>query len=221
MPKIGELIVGDASEVVRDKLAELLAAEVAGQKALAVAGGADPELWDLRIFSERSRAWEVWLDGEVSDERPIVNVATSRANFLNGRSNPVSRQSATMTYWVDCFGVGVTQADATSQLPADRTAALAAQRAVRIVRNILMAATYTYLDLQGTVVRRWISGIEYADVTSEPTTAVRVAVGRISLDVDLGEVSPQVTGEPLHIVATTITRDDGELLVELETDFGG
>ena len=90
--KITELIDKDDNfEVVRDKIAQILADEIANQMVLAVDGGKDPDLWKLRIFAERSAPWAQWLDDQ-TDESPIVNVWFDNHSVDLKASNAISRQ---------------------------------------------------------------------------------------------------------------------------------
>ena len=133
----------DSFEVIRDQIAAILATETASQMALATAATKDPQDWKMRIFTERSNPWEQWLN-EQTDKSPIVNVWYDNSNFDPSASNIVERQGTDAIFNIDCYGYGVSSDDgATGHNPGDKEAALAVQKALRLVRNILMAAEYT------------------------------------------------------------------------------
>jgi len=49
----------DNSELICDQIAAILATESAAQQALATLAGKNPKLWKLRVFAERTNAWEM------------------------------------------------------------------------------------------------------------------------------------------------------------------
>lgn len=213
----------DLFEVIRDEIAAILKVESAAQQALATAAGKDPRLWDLRVFVERSNPWADFVEGpEQLDAPPIVNVSVDNLSFDGAASDTVERQKSTTTYHLDCYGYGVSADDgAGGHLPGDREAALACQRAVRLVRNILMAGEYTYLGLRKTVWRRWIRTIEFFKPPSDAEQAQKIVGGRISLEVQHNEFSPQVVPETLELISTTVRRaETGEILLGADYDFG-
>ncbi len=208
---IAELIdKRDTFEIIRDEVAAILLANVTTQKGLASAAGKDPRLWDLRIFVERSNPWAEFIDGpDQLDAIPIVNVSADTLGFDGAASDIVERQKSLTTYHIDCYGYGVSAADgAGGHKPGDREAAFECQRATRLVRNILMAAEYTYLGLRGTVWRRWISSIEFLQVPIDSETAQKIKAARISFEVHHNEFSPQVQGEELELISITVERGE-------------
>jgi hypothetical protein len=68
---IGKLITRPKNfTVVRDQIAAILKSETLGQQALAAAAEEDPRLWTLRVFTERSNPWGVWLDNPPEKRLP-------------------------------------------------------------------------------------------------------------------------------------------------------
>lgn len=216
----------DTFEIVRDELAAILATEVASQQVLATAAGKDPADWKLRVFLERANPWAEFLDAPETTENPalappIVNVSLASMDFDQGASNVVERQKATALYYIDCYGYGVAADDELGGHEAgDERAALTCHRAVRLVRNILMAGTYTYLGLRGVVWRRWPEGVTFSRPTRDDQPVQQVAAARLSLRVEFSEFSPQVQGQPLELVSATVRRSPtGEIL--LTASYGG
>ncbi len=220
---IGQLIdKQDGFEVVRDKIVEILAINAAEQETLAVSAAKDPDLFTFRVFEERSNPFEEWLNSpaDTTARRPIVNVMYDAASFDQSGSDTVERQKCVATYHIDCYGYAVTANDvAGGHIPGDKAAILNVQRCARLVRNILMAGHYTYLDLRGTVWQRWMQSATMFQPSIDGRTVQNVVACRLSFSVTFNELSPQVTGEPLEIVGWTLTQaETGEILAEAEID---
>lgn len=215
--QITTLIEGpDNFELVRDTIAAILLVEQDGQQALARADGKNPEDWRLRVFLERTSPWDEFVgatpDGETIDAAPIVNVLFENAESDASSSNTIERQKNTGTFFIDCYGYGVSRETDAGHLTGDEVAALEAQRAARLVRRILMAGKYNYLGLRGTVWRRWPGKKEALFPPREQNAAQHVKAVRVPLLVDFNELSPQVEGTPLALIAVTVKRaDNGEL----------
>ncbi|MCP4710735.1 MAG: hypothetical protein GY869_19085, partial [Planctomycetes bacterium] len=203
---ISELIdKQDNFEIVRDKIAEILVAAVARQMALAVLAGKDPDLWKLRIFLERSNPFEQFLNCDGADLSPLVNIWVDNSQFDPKASNVMERQKSETIYNLDCYGIGVSADDVTGgHVPGDEKASFEVQRAVRLVRNIIMSAENTYLQSRRTVWGRWPRSIEFFQPQIDNHTVEQVKGARISLKVDFNEFSPQYIPENLELITTSI-----------------
>ena len=209
----------DGFEIVRDQIAAILVAEVANQKALAVGVSKDPADWDLDVYTERSEPYEKWRDSQ-ADEAPIVNVWYDNGSFPGSRGSVVDKQEHEAIYNLDCYGLGVSETDGSGHKPGDREAAFEVQRAVRLVRNILMAAINTYLQLRGTVGQRWIQSITAFQPQIENRAVQKIVGARIALRVRLEETGPQVTPETLELLTTKMKRtEDGQIVLEADFDY--
>lgn len=210
----------DTFEIIRDQIAAILATESASQQALATAAAKDPALWALKVYTERSNPWEQYLN-ENPDETPIVNVWYEDSNFDAGASNIVERQKTTATFNIDCYGYGVSSDDgASGHIPGDREAAFVVQRAIRLVRNILMSAEYTYLGLRGTVWQRWARGVQVFQPQLENNTSNQIVAARVSFQVVFNEFSPQYDLETLELISATVLRaEDGEIVIEADYQY--
>jgi len=210
----------DTFEIVRDKIAQILANETASQQAMAVtAGEPDPDLWKLRVFTERANPWEQFLNNH-DDRSPIVNVWYESSSFEERSSNIMERQTTHGTFNVDVFGMGLATETDAGHAPGDQDAAYVLQRGLRLVRNILMAATYTYLDLRGLVGKRWIDSLESFQPQFDNQAMQQVQAGRFSFRVSFNEFSPQVTPVELELVSVDIKRDlDGAVVAEADYDY--
>lgn len=227
---IGTLIdKRDNSEIIRDQIAQILADESAAQMLLAAAAlptPKDPQLWKLRVFTERANPWEDLLlspeDGN-ADRSPIVNVWFDNASVNNRASNTVERQKYEGTFNIDCYGFGLSRDDPDNpdgHIPGDQDAATEAQRAARLVRNTLAAAINTYLQLRPTVWYRMVRSITtfQPQIDSRPVQGV-VAV-RVALDVHYNEASIQVAGEAAEMVAVDVKRaEDRSILASVAFDY--
>ena len=210
----------DTVEIVRDQIAAILALEVASQMALATTAGKDPDDFKLRIFSERSNPWEQFLNDQ-TDDSPLVNVWWDNSNFDLKASNIVERQKSETIYNIDCYGFASSKDNPSGgHLPGDREAAFKAHRAIRLVRNILMAAEYTYLDLRGTVWRRWIQSITIFQPQQDSNTMQQIVGARLAFRVEFNEFSPQIPTEILELLSVDVKRtEDGQIVLEADYDY--
>lgn len=211
----------DTVEIIRDQIAALLALETAAQVALATtAGKPDPTLWHFRVFQERANPWEVF-PSNTSDTSPVVNVWFDTANFEMAASNIVERQKSVATINIDCYGYGKSADDGGPGFKSgDALAAAAVQRVVRLVRNILMAAEYTYLGLRGAVWRRWVQSIAMMQPQQDNTQVEHIFAARISFAVEFSEFSPQVQPVTLDLLTVDVRRtEDSQIVIEADYDY--
>ena len=208
----------DTFEIVRDKIATILANESASQVALATAAlKSDPDYWKLRIFMERSNPWEQFADNP-SDTSPIINVWFDNSNFDPSASNVMERQKSDSVFNIDCYGYAKSKDDGgTGHKPGDREAAFEAQKAVRFVRNILMAAEYTYLDLRGIVWSRSFRSVTVFQPQLDGRNVQHVIGARLACSAVFNEFSPQVAENILELVSIDILRaENGQILAEAD-----
>lgn len=210
----------DNAEIIRDQIGAILATEVASQMALATAGARDPNDWKLRVFSERSNPWEQFLNDQ-SDDSPIVNVWWDNSNFDPKVSTVVERQKSETVYNIDCYGYGKSADNpAGGHIPGDREAAFEAHRAIRLVRNIMMAAEYTYLGLRGVVYKRWVQAITVFQPQQDGNQVQQIVGARLAFRVEFNEFSPQIPLETLELLSADVNRtEDGQLIAEADYDY--
>lgn len=212
----------DNFEIIRDQIAAILAMELANQQNLAGDAGKPREDWKLRVFTERSNPWEQWLNRtSETDLTPLVNVWYDNGNFPEARGNVVERQAHEAIYNIDCYAIGISADDpGGGHTPGDKEAAFEVQRALRLVRNILMAAVNTYLQMRGTVWQRWIQSMTIFPPELENVAMQQVMGSRIALRVTFNEFAPQVTPEELELISVDVKRtEDGEIVLEADYDF--
>lgn len=203
---IQELIdKSDNFELIRDQIAAILAVEIDQQKAYATAAGKDPAQWDLGVYAERATPWEMALNDPTTRHRPIVNVYFDNMTTDDGASNTVETQTVRTTYHLDCIAFGYSSPAPGGHNAGDRDAALAVQRASRLVRNIIMAGTHTYLGLRGIVGRRMFRSVTVMQPPIDSNTVQAVIASRLALEVRHVEHSPQFIGAPLELISTETT----------------
>lgn len=209
----------DAFELIGDQIAAILVTEVASQQALALAQDPprDPSEWGLRVFVDRSNPLDEFNDAPASST-PIVNVSLDNVSYDMHNGNVVERQKATATYNIDVYGYGVSTSTSGGHDPSDYASSFRCQRAVRLVRNILMAATYTYLGTPRKadqyVWRRWIQSIQIFQPQETDRALQGISAARIAFQVEFNETSPQVTGAPLEAIVATVKRTEtGQVLL--------
>ena len=211
----------DNVEIIRDQIAAILTTEVANQVALATtAGKPDPQDWNMRIFTERSNPWEQFMNNQTI-RSPLVNVWFDSETFDPSASNVSERQKTEAVYNIDCYGFGISaDVPAGGHEAGDKEASFEAQKAIKFVRNILMAAENIQLQLRGTVWGRWTNSITVFQPQLDGRNVLQVVGARLALRVTFNEFSPQVVAETLETLAVTVKRtEDGEIVLETEYDF--
>jgi hypothetical protein len=202
----------DNVEVVRNQIAAILTVELAHQAVLS--GLAQP-----RVFVERTDPWGEFLEAKVGAQ-PIINVWFDTATYDGSASNIVERQKCEGTFNIDCYGYAVSVDDGQptgGHSPGDQAAALECQRAVRMARNILMSAHYTYLGLRGLVWKRWPLSLSMFQPQSATLAVQRIVAGRLAFQVQFNEFSPQVTAETLETLSVEVFRaGTGELYLRAD-----
>lgn len=213
----------DNFEIVRDQIAAILKLEVTNQMQLATAAGKDASLWDVDVFLERSNPWEQYQNAEITDPNaPIVNVWFDSANSDDSASDTVERQKVNGTFNVDCYAQGISTETGEGHTPGDQQAALNLHRVIRLVRNILMAGTNTYLGLQGLVWNRKIESVTIFQPSADDTTMQNIVGARLVFRVVFNEFSPQVAPVPLELLSVQVVRSEtGEILLATEYQYNG
>lgn len=109
----------DTFELVRDKIAQILADEIAGQVSQA---GANADAYRLHVYTERANPWDAWMFSEVEqiDPTPFVNVFYETDVFNRRSGNIVESQETEAVYNLDCYGLGIGAETLAGHLSADR-----------------------------------------------------------------------------------------------------
>jgi hypothetical protein len=225
-PQITTLIESkDRFEILGLEIAAILLLEMRGQMTLAASAGKDPSAWHFRVFHERAEPWSEFIErpepqSEPLDCSPIVNVWFDRSKYDPKGSNVVSRQKYASTYNLDCYGYGIAKGTLGGHQPSDQSASLEAHRAMRLVRNILMASHYTYLGQRADVWTRVVDTRQVFQPQIDGKSVQNIVGARLELVVEHTEYSPQYQGEPLELVSAGVTRaSNGQLIAEFQKDF--
>lgn len=212
----------DNFEIIRDRIAVILANEVANQKALATDAGKDASAWDFDVYAERSNPWEQYAD-EGAALTPIVNVWFDNSEVDLAASSAVQGQKTTATYNIDIYAAAQSEETSDGHTPGDYKAALGAHRIARLVRNILMAGAYTYLGFpRGELVwSRQVQSISVYQPAADSNTVNQIVGARIVFRVVFTEETPQVSPVTLEQLSVAIKRaEDGKILANVEFDYG-
>lgn len=211
----------DTFQIVRDQIAAILKLNITNQMSLATAEGKDPELWNLRIFTERNNPWSEFQEA-TGPEAPIVNVWYDSSDFDDAGSSSVNNQKTNAMYNVDIYACGVSAETVDGHSSGDESAALTLHNAACLVRNILMAGAYTYLGLRGTVWGRKVTAVNIFQPSADNATVQNIIGARISFRVTFTEESPQVDGVLLEAIVIQVDRaENGEILVQMEYPING
>lgn len=210
----------DNFEIVRDQLGAILALEVASQMTLAEAAAKNPLDWKMRIFSQRANPWEQLLN-EQEDRSPIINIWFDGATFPQTAGSTVDHQKAEGVFNIDCYGYAMSSNEiGGGHNPGDEGAALEAHKALRLVRNILMAGTYAYLGLQGLVWSRWPQSVTAFQPEENDRPIQNIVGARLAFGVTYHEDAPQVEPVTLELLSADVKRtEDGEIVVEADYDY--
>jgi hypothetical protein len=222
MSEINELIdKQDGFEIVRNQIGAILATEIKNQQVLATNANKNPQNWKIRVFSEASNPWEQYIDADVKDKSPLVNVWYESSNFEEAASTVVERQKTVGIFNLDCYGFAIAEDVPTGgHSPGDKEAAFQVQKTIRLVRNILMSAQYTYLGLRGLVWQRWPQSITVFQPQLDGQFVQQIVGARIAFRVIFNEFSPQYPVENLEYVSVEVDRtENGELLVGADYDY--
>lgn len=207
----------DSFEIIRDQIAAILVQEVAHQKELAIAADKDPALWGLRVFTERSNPSEIFREGDLT---PIVNVWYGGTEFDYQASDTVESQKGIGTFNIDVYAAGESFETSEGHECSDEVAAKNSQRAIRLVRNILMSNAATYLGLRGRVWSRRVESITPYQPDASDDMTQQIVGARVAFRVVFSEVSPQAETVPLELLSVKMKRKEtGEIILNLEYEY--
>lgn len=221
----------DNNEIVRDQIAAILAVEEANQEVLALAAGEDPDLFGFDVYIEKSRPFEVLTDSTDGSEigelkKGVVNVLFDNDTFDNRNSDLTYRQKVKGIFYIDCYA----HKNTTSEMSGDEATSKESDRIARLVRNIIMSATYFQLALgnrefghgNNIVYSRRITRREkFLPTDKEGKIFESVIATRLTLEVEYEEFAPQIDTRDLDLIITTCKKDSitGQIYFEVENDF--
>jgi len=206
MAKIIGKIPPQQYEIIRDRIAEILALELANQFSLYTAQEIidDPKQKVLQAAVYTERMVPVTID-----ETEIVNVQLAFGDFEGSTQVTTSDQSdALHTFFIDCYSKGV----ANDNSSASKDSRLRLQRLIGVCRAVLMAPVYRLLDFPApSLKRRKVVRVEMAEPKNE-ADAQAATIGRIIIEVEVPETVELLT-------PTALAGSDTEVKL-VETDKG-
>lgn len=208
----------DSFEIVRDQIAAILFLELENQKAIAGRAQIDPARFDMKVYKERSNPWDLFDEGE---NKPIINVWFSNSDFDYTNSSTVDKQKTTAIFNIDCIATAVSQETADGQTLGDEMASLEVQRVAKVIRNILMSDTNTYLQLRGLVWSRRVLSLNIFQPSAENGMMQNLCAARLVLQATFSEFSPQYEPQELEILSVTVHNCDGQILFNKEIAKNG
>ncbi len=169
MAKINRVIEPENSELVRDRIGEILIDEIGNQVQLSY----DP-LIDATVYVERSMPFD-------KTELPVVSVSLANGMFGNKSQREVY---GTYAFNIDVFA----SAKSTKDSSGDTTSAFVLQKIMGICRSILEDPIYITLGFKPPFISRvWCSEMNIASTNKEDAT--NTAMGRLVFNVLVSEPS--------------------------------
>jgi hypothetical protein len=210
----------DGFEIVRDRIAEILALETASQQALAAAAGYDPDDWKFLVYAERIDPWELYRDG--ADKTPIVNVWYDSSTFDKPTSNSITRQAAKSQYNVDCYTWAPSRATVDGHAPGDESSAKGVHKVGRLIRRFLMHPKYRRLGFSNDgepVWSRWVSDLTPFQPQSGNPAVQNVMGLRVALEVHHNETIDLEEPPTLELINIKVYHEpDGLVRAELRRE---
>lgn len=177
-------------EIVRDRIAAILAEEITNQNTLFP----DPEL-SLKVWLERIVPFN-------RGESPAINVRWAGTPY---NSRTMVQSDGVNTYQIDCYA----QAKTSTTEPGDAKAILKVQKLLRVCRAILMNPKYKTLGyLPGFVMTTNISNMKMGEEPDQD--AMNYLMGSLLFDVKLPETTELINPPLIQGAETTLTIEETE-----------
>lgn len=177
----------DNFELIKYKIASIIKSELENQKKLAREISEDKaKNYDIKVFIDKVNPLSIYSESQTQNEKgqlPIVNITFDGDDLtLDGSSN-IGQQKVRGTYYIDCYAFKNKKAGKEG----DEEVSREADRIGTIIRNILMFDNYIVLDMQGIVVRRYVTKRE--KMINQNSSAENVSAMRLIFEVEYFEES--------------------------------
>lgn len=207
----------NAIQIVIDKISEILVNEVVSQQSKAVSEGADPDLYDARIFADRFTPFDQFK----KNTTPLVSIRESDDSKELSVSGNHGKQQKMLTLFIDCFGIGKAEQTEEGHRPADLDATQDCRRIADLVSKILKADINVNLQLD----RKLVSSVnivseQYFEPDFDSRQMGPVVAKRLSLQCKITDQPMINSGVPLEGIIIDIARGDtGEIYTTCEYDY--
>jgi len=216
MSKITGILSYANFELIRSKIASILATELTAQLALNVAARTaellkeTPDtalvaLYDLNISCIPSKVYEEKFIRPNPNDYPLINVVLTNVPLNDGTSNTV--QYGVNKYQIEFYQDSKSQ----SANDGDVLATIKLHRIMAICRQILMYREYDQLDLGTMIGYRIVQDMMIAQPNTGADNSHHAIFGKFDLMVKVGEVVSDLEGAELQESDTTMTIYDSEL----------
>lgn len=177
----------DNFELIKYKIASIIKSELENQKKLAREISEDKaKNYDIKVFIDKVNPLSIYSESQTQNEKgqlPIVNITFDGDDLtLDGSSN-IGQQKVRGTYYIDCYAFKNKKVGKEG----DEEVSREADRIGTIIRNILMFDNYIVLDMQGIVVRRYVTKRE--KMINQNSSAENVSAMRLIFEVEYFEES--------------------------------
>jgi len=212
----------DNAEKIRDRIAAILKLELDNQKILAENNQytENKKDFDIKVYLENSRPWELTSDSADKNPFPLINVGLHETREDMSPGSTVCNVKYIGTFYIDCCACGNFNENQDNYMSDDSLSTFKAWQLARIVRGILMSGHYAYLGMQRVVRRRRITKISTLIPSGLQDAAISITICRIFFEVDFHETSSEAQGVNFDEMIFTATSHNGEVnLINISHDY--
>lgn len=184
MAKITQIIQPQMYELIRDRIASILAIELANQVAL---GGY--ALCNSVVWVERTVPFD-------KTELPAINVYYRSSNYAD--QTPITSKGDNI-YKIDVY----TSSKHKDGIDGDKLSSIKCQRLLGIIRAILESPHYIRLDFSSYIAHTNVSEISIGEAKDQDTT--QIVAGQLTLSVTATETVEQIQPSELNEYLTYVT----------------
>jgi hypothetical protein len=205
------------TQIVIDKIAEIIVNELTNQQALAAGLGEDPDLYKARVYTQRFNP----LDQFENDKTPLINIEMSDDSTSLSVTGTSGKNQKSTSIFIDCYGAGQAGSNGTGQIVADKSAAMEANRISSLIRYILTSDINDNIQLDRKLVNSVVLVSEQFFVPDfDSRQSGPVCAMRLTLQCNINDQVIVNNGVPLESIVVDIERDDsGQVYTTVEYDY--